>query len=495
MRLEPGAATAACSCPGHSTVRTVSWTRWRSASWPKNRAGRRSRATQPGGVLPRPRRGRPSSISSRRSATSAPARASNLMSESRQQSPKAGRDGEGMATKTPIRPRESDYGVRTMLALLVLLTGQFMANVDIAVVNVAAPTIHTDLHTGNGQLQLVVSGFVLAYAMLLITGARLGAMYGFRRVFLIGAGGFTLASLACGLAMDPISLMIARFAQGAAAGLMVPQVLTGIQTMFSGERRARALGYYTLALSGGAVVGQILGGVLVWADLFGSSWRPIFLINVPIGAALVAAAARTLPRGDRDPGQRLDLRGVVLLSLTVTFAVLPLVLGRESSWPAWTWVCLAASPAGLVWFVEAQRRIARRHGSPLVNLDVLLRPAAATPARPPQPPRPGGGARCAAPRRGVRRHRNRPRPASAHRPHPRGAARPRRIRPGHDVHRADGAHDGQRSHRQRDRSQRPDPHKHPACRRVRRNCLRRRVSCRCDQLAAAGLHRDHYRLR
>ncbi len=280
-----------------------------------------------------------------------------------------------MATKTPIRPRESDYGVRTMLALLVLLTGQFMANVDIAVVNVAAPTIHTDLHTGNGQLQLVVSGFVLAYAMLLITGARLGAMYGFRRVFLIGAGGFTLASLACGLAMDPISLMIARFAQGAAAGLMVPQVLTGIQTMFSGERRARALGYYTLALSGGAVVGQILGGVLVWADLFGSSWRPIFLINVPIGAALVAAAARTLPRGDRDPGQRLDLRGVVLLSLTVTFAVLPLVLGRESSWPAWTWVCLAASPAGLVWFVEAQRRIARRHGSPLVNLDVLRRPA------------------------------------------------------------------------------------------------------------------------
>jgi MFS family permease len=280
-----------------------------------------------------------------------------------------------MATEAFADAPASSRSVRTTVPLAVLLVGQFMANVDIAVVNVAAPAIRRDLHTGGGQLQLVVSGFVLAYAMLLITGARLGAMYGYRRLFVIGAAGFTTASLACGLATGPVVLTVARFAQGAAAGLMVPQVLTGIQTMFRGPRRTRALGYYTLALSGGAVVGQILGGVLVWANLFGSAWRPIFLINVPVGVALVVAAACTLPGSDHDPRQQLDLRGVALLALTVTLAVLPLVLGRELGWPAWTWIALAASPAAMVWFVGTERNIARQHGRPLVNLDVLRRPA------------------------------------------------------------------------------------------------------------------------
>jgi MFS family permease len=154
-----------------------------------------------------------------------------------------------------------DGGDGTWL-LVVLLMGLFIANVDVAVVNVAAPSIRELLNASGSELQLVVSGYVLSYAMLLITGARLGAMYGYRRCFLIGIGVFTVASLGCGLAPGPIVLIIARVVQGIGAALMVPQVLTGIQLNFSGAARTRALGFYTVALSIGAVAGQVLGGVL-----------------------------------------------------------------------------------------------------------------------------------------------------------------------------------------------------------------------------------------
>jgi len=143
--------------------------------------------------------------------------------------------------------------------LAVLLMGLFITNVDVAIVNVATPSIHEQLSASGSELQFVVSGYVLAYAMSLITGARLGAMYGYRRLFLIGLVVFTVASLGCGLAPNAIVLIAARVVQGIGAGLMVPQVLTGIQLNFSGTARTRAIGFYSVALSIGAVAGQVLG--------------------------------------------------------------------------------------------------------------------------------------------------------------------------------------------------------------------------------------------
>ncbi|GAA3060097.1 MFS transporter [Actinokineospora globicatena] len=260
----------------------------------------------------------------------------------------------------------------TRWPLAVLLSGQLMVNVDLAIVNTAAPSIQHTLRAGDGELELVVSGYILAYAVLLITGARLGAIHGYRRLFLVGLVGFVLASLACGLAPGTGWLIAARVAQGAAAAMMVPQVLSGIQLTFTGGARTAAIGYYSLALSGGAVLGQLLGGVLVSADLFGTGWRPIFLINVPLGALLLAAAVRYLPRDDRARHREpLDLRGVAVLSLALLLAVVPLVFGREAGWPLWTWVSLVASIPALGWFVSTQRRTS----NPLVNLSLVARPA------------------------------------------------------------------------------------------------------------------------
>ncbi len=261
--------------------------------------------------------------------------------------------------------------------LAVLLMGLFITNVDVAIVNVATPSIHEQLNANGSELQFVVSGYVLAYAMLLITGARLGAMYGYRRLFLIGLMVFTVASLGCGLAPDAIALIVARVIQGIGAGLMVPQVLTGIQLNFAGAARTRAIGFYSVALSIGAVAGQVLGGVLVSANLFDTGWRPIFLINLPIGAIVMVAAFRFLPVHHSGKPQPLDLWGVATLSSAVLLAVLPLILGHTQHWPAWTWVSLLVSIIPMSAFVFIERYISRRDGHPLINLHIVAQPAIA----------------------------------------------------------------------------------------------------------------------
>jgi MFS family permease len=258
--------------------------------------------------------------------------------------------------------------------LTTLLGGIFLGNVDVAVVNIATPSIHTHLHASGAELELIVSGYALAYAVLLITSARLGDMRGYRRVFLLGLGVFTLASLACGLAPNAIILVLARILQGIGAALMVSQVLTGIQLNFEGEARARALGVYTIVLSGSAVIGQILGGVLVSANLFGTAWRPIFLINVPIGALLMVMARRFLPADQGQRSQRLDLGGVAALSIALLLLVVPLVLGQDEGWPAWIWGCLVASIPAFVLFVAMERRLTAHGGYPVINLRLLTRP-------------------------------------------------------------------------------------------------------------------------
>jgi MFS family permease len=257
--------------------------------------------------------------------------------------------------------------------LTALLGAMCLGSVDIAIANVATPSIHANLHASGGQLEMVVSGYTLAYALLLITGARLGETHGHRHVFLLGLGLFTLASLACGLAPTAIALIVARIVQGGAAALMASQVLTGIQLNFEGVARTRALGLYAAVLAGSAVAGQILGGVLIGADLFGTAWRPAFLINVPLGTALMALAGRFLPADQASGSRRLDLGGVVTLSAALLLLVLPLVLGRDQGWPAWTWASLAASVPAFAFFAGVERRLAVHGGRPLINLELLVR--------------------------------------------------------------------------------------------------------------------------
>jgi hypothetical protein len=257
--------------------------------------------------------------------------------------------------------------------LAVLLIAPFMAQADATIANVAAPSIHADLHTSGAELELVIGGYLIAFAVLLITGARLGQMHGYRRVFLFGVGVFTGASLLCGLAPGPIVLIAARVVQGAGAALMFPQTLTGIQLTFEGAERARAIGLYAIALSIGAVAGQVLGGLLVSADVLVLGWRAIFSVNVPVGVAVIVAGARHVPeeRADHRATRRVDVAGVATLSAAVLLVVVPLVLGRAESWPAWTWLSLAASVPAFAGFVAAERRVRMRGGTPLVSLDAM----------------------------------------------------------------------------------------------------------------------------
>jgi MFS family permease len=258
--------------------------------------------------------------------------------------------------------------------LAALLGAIFLGNVDVAVVNIATPSIHAHLQASGAALEFIVSGYTLAYGVLLITGARLGTIYGYRRVFLLGLCVFTLTSLACGLAPNAVILVFARILQGVGAALMISQVLTGIQLNFEGNARARAIGMFTLVLSGSAVLGQVLGGVLVSANLFGTAWRPIFLINVPIGIILLIMAASFLPPDQRHQGQQLDLGGVAALSIALVLLVVPLVLGQEAGWPVWVWICLLASLPAFAIFVVLERRLSARGGTAVLNLQLLTRP-------------------------------------------------------------------------------------------------------------------------
>jgi MFS family permease len=268
-----------------------------------------------------------------------------------------------------------------MPALLVLLAGQAMASMDGSILAVTAPSLRADLRASAAELQLVVAMYTIAFATLVVTGARLGDVLGQRRAFLLGLAGFTLASLAGGLAPTPGALIGARGLQGAAAALMTPQVLSIIQLRFEGETRARAIGAYSLILAVGVAAGQVLGGLVVGAHLLAAAWRPALLLNAPVGAALLLVGRRSLPAvlpaalsGRR---RRLDWPGVVVLSAALLALVLPLTFGRDAGWPVWVWPCLAACGLALAAFVALERRVGRRGGDPLLDVRVLGLPGVA----------------------------------------------------------------------------------------------------------------------
>ncbi|MEV6108580.1 MFS transporter [Streptomyces sp. NPDC051940] len=259
--------------------------------------------------------------------------------------------------------------------LAIVLTGQFMALLDVFIVNVAAPTISAELGASGSELQLIIAGYTITYAVLLITGARLGGLLGHRRMFLAGVTVFTFASLACGLAQGTGELIAFRLVQGVGAAIMIPQVLSLIQRNFTGAARVRALGAYSAVLAVGAAAGQIVGGILVSADLLGTSWRPVFLVNVPIGLALMVLGAKLLPHDEPGAAARardvLDRGGLVLLGLAVSLFTVPLVLGEELDWPLWGWFSLAASAVLVAVFAGYESRLGRRGGAPLFPARVL----------------------------------------------------------------------------------------------------------------------------
>lgn len=183
-----------------------------------------------------------------------------------------------------------------MRALLILLAGQAMAAMDGSILAVAAPSLRADLGASDAQMQLVLAIYIVAFAALVVTGARLGDVLGRRRTFLLGLAGFTAASLAGGLAPSPEALIVARGLQGAAGALMTPQVLAIIQLQFAGETRAKAIGAYSMILAAGVAAGQVLGGLLVGAELLADAWRPALLLNAPVGAMLLLGARRGLDR-------------------------------------------------------------------------------------------------------------------------------------------------------------------------------------------------------
>ena len=275
-------------------------------------------------------------------------------------------------------PPAAGPGRRRWAMLAVLLAGQFMALLDVTIVNVAMPTIGRTLHASGAELQLVVSGYTVSYAMLLITGARLGDLRGRRTLFLLGVAVFTLASALCGFAPSIAVLIVARFVQGAGAAATMPQIMSVIQARFSGRDRARALSAYSAVIASGFVAGQVLGGVLVNANLFGGQWRPVFLVNLPIGLAVLALAPRFIPRDAARaagvPGRRVDLAGLALAVPAVFAIVLPLMLGHQEHWPWWVPACIGAGLVLAVAFVAVERRVAARGGDPLLNLRVLTAP-------------------------------------------------------------------------------------------------------------------------
>ncbi|MHC3473340.1 MFS transporter [Streptomyces sp. 7R007] len=252
------------------------------------------------------------------------------------------------------------------LGLFTVLLAAALPLIDFFIVNVALPTIGSDLHASESVLELVVAGYGLAYAVLLVLGGRLGDLFGRRRFFLGGMAAFGLTSLACGLAPGAWTLVAARVAQGASAAAMLPQVLATIQAATSGQRRAKAMGLYGATAGLSMVAGQILGGVLVAADIAGTGWRSVFLVNVPVVVVGLFLAARGVPETRSQHPEPVDGLGTVLLTASLLTLLAPLTEGRSAGWPLWTWLSLAAFPFVAAAFYAVERREDRAGRTPLV---------------------------------------------------------------------------------------------------------------------------------
>ncbi len=268
------------------------------------------------------------------------------------------------------RPAAPVTGRPRTIALLVLLVASAMELMDASIVNVALPSIEKDFGATGAQLQWMVAGYPLAFAVAMITGSRLGDAFGRKRLFVGGLVAFTVMSAACGLATDASMLVLFRALQGFGAAAMIPQVMSSLQVMYAPHERAKAMGAFAGLAGVATVLGPIVGALLTEADVAGTGWRSVFLVNVPVGIAAVVAAVKVVPEslGDRRP--RFDAVGVVLLAGGLLAVLYPLTLGRELGWPAWVFGLVAAGLVGLTVFVRIQQRLEAAGREPLVAVSL-----------------------------------------------------------------------------------------------------------------------------
>ncbi|MFF2075292.1 MFS transporter [Kitasatospora sp. NPDC058162] len=260
---------------------------------------------------------------------------------------------------------------RRWIALAIVMVASFMDLVDVTIVNIAIPSIQQDTGASFSEIQWVTGGYALAFAIGLITGGRLGDIHGRKRLFLIGITGFTLASALCGLATGPEMLVGMRILQGGTAALMVPQVLSIIHATFPAEERGKVFGMFGAVVGLGAVSGPMIGALLTEWNLLGLEWRPIFLINLPVGIAGLLLGRRFIDESKAEHALKLDLVGVALASLGLLMLIYPLTHGREAGWPLWGYLSMAGSLPVFVLFVVYEKAKTRRDGSPLVELSLF----------------------------------------------------------------------------------------------------------------------------
>ncbi|MFB6517390.1 MFS transporter [Streptomyces sp. NPDC056401] len=282
----------------------------------------------------------------------------------------AGDAGDRGAPGEPAAP-DAPADRRRWIALAIVMTAAFMDLVDVTIVNIAIPRMREDLGASTSAIQWITAGYALAFAAGLITGGRLGDIYGRKRLFLIGISGFTAASLLCGLAPNPDVLVASRILQGGMAAMMVPQVLAIIHVTFPPHERGKVFGLFGAIIGLGAVSGPMLGALLTEWNIAGLEWRPIFLINLPVGIAGVILGRKFISESKAPKALRLDLVGVVLATLALVMLIFPLTHGRENDWPVWGFVCMIASPAVFGVFIAYEKHKIQKDGSPLVELSLF----------------------------------------------------------------------------------------------------------------------------
>lgn len=264
-----------------------------------------------------------------------------------------------------------EAGPRRWPAFAVCLMAGFMTLLDVSVVNVALPSVQAGLRISPAQLSWVVAGYTLAFGLALVPAGRLGDGFGRRRVFLLGLAAFTLVSAVCGLSLSGGWLVVARLGQGAAGGLLTPQIIGLMQQLFQGRERGTAAGFYGAMVAAATAVGPLIGGLLIQIAGPADGWRWVFFVNLPIGVVTLALGIRLLPRDrGRERGTRLDPVGVVLLGAGITAVILPLIRA-EGAGRSVPWSRAGLGVVLLACFVAWERDYGRRKGTPLVDLRLL----------------------------------------------------------------------------------------------------------------------------
>lgn len=255
--------------------------------------------------------------------------------------------------------------------LLILLITTLLSPLDFYIVNLALSAIQRGLNATAGQLQMIVSFYTCAYAVFQITGGRLGDLFGRKRMFLWGLSGFIIASMICGLATNPMILIVGRVVQGVAGAIMGPQILAIIHISFSEREKPKVMALYSFTFGLAAVLGQYIGGWLIFHDIAGLGWRVIFLMNIPIGLMALVGGIFMLPDESKRIREDIDVVGIILLSLTLGLIVYPLTLLSEEGWSISIITMLFSSLLLLLLFVSYEKRITAKGKTPLVSMTIF----------------------------------------------------------------------------------------------------------------------------